>query len=97
MTKKGLQLCISPTRVSGRFRMNVFQQQGMGGLGLGRRISDEFPNFADLRLPSAPMEKISLSKRGLVLFVGAPVGANRPVKLLVLIIGTSTLAATSSR
>ena len=37
---------------------------------VGRRISDEIPNFADLRLPSAPMEKISLSKRGLVLFVG---------------------------
>ena len=67
--KKDSNFAWVPPAFPGRFRMNVFQQQGMVGL-VGRRISDEIPNFADLRLPSAPMEKISLSKRGLVLFVG---------------------------
>ena len=67
--KKDCNFALVPPAFPGRFRMNVFQQQGMVGL-VGRRISDEIPNFADLRLPSAPMEKISLSKRGLVLFVG---------------------------
>ena len=67
--KKDCNFALVPPAFPGRFRMNVFQQQGMMGL-VGRRISDEIPNFADLRLPSAPMEKISLAKRGLVLFVG---------------------------
>jgi len=67
--KKDCNFALVPPSFPGRFRMNVFQQQGMVGL-VGRRISDEIPNFSDLRLPSAPMEKISLAKRGLVLFVG---------------------------
>ena len=67
--KKDCNFALVPPAFPGRFRMNVFQQQGMVGL-VGRRISDEIPNFADLRLPSAPMEKISLSKRGLGLFGG---------------------------
>ena len=67
--KKDCNFALVPPAFPGRFRLTVFQQQGMVGL-VGRRISDEIPNFADLRLPSAPMEKLSLSKRGLVLFVG---------------------------
>jgi len=67
--KKDCNFALVPPSFPGRFRMNVFQQQGMVGL-VGRRISDEIPNFSDLRLPAAPMEKITLAKRGLVLFVG---------------------------
>ena len=67
--KKDCNFALVPPAFPGRFRLNVFQQQGMVGL-VGRRISDEIPNFVDLRIPSAPMEKNSLSKRGLVLFVG---------------------------
>ena len=67
--EKEHNFALIPPGFPGRFRVNVFQQQGSVGL-VARRIADKIPSFDDLRIPSGPLEKISLSKRGLVLFVG---------------------------
>jgi twitching motility protein PilU len=53
----------------GRFRVNVFQHQNHVGMVL-RRIETRIPRFNELHL--APMfEELSMSKRGLILMVGA--------------------------
>lgn len=53
----------------GRFRASAFYQRNMVGMVV-RRISVQIPTIEELRLPKV-IEKISMSKRGLVLFVGA--------------------------
>jgi twitching motility protein PilU len=53
----------------GRFRVSAFIQQGHVGAVL-RRIITEIPTVEDLELPSI-LNEISLTKRGLVILVGA--------------------------
>lgn len=52
-----------------RFRVNAFMQRGSVGMVL-RMIRSDVPNFAELLLPKV-LEDISMTKRGLVIFVGA--------------------------
>ena len=54
----------------GRFRVNIFQQQGEVGIVV-RRISCQIPTFDELNLQSPVLEKLALTRRGLILFVGA--------------------------
>ena len=53
----------------GRFRVNVFQHQNNIGMVL-RRIETHIPTFDELQLP-AMLEDLSMTKRGLILMVGA--------------------------
>ncbi len=53
----------------GRFRVNVFQHQNNIGMVL-RRIETHIPTIDELRLPQL-LEELSMTKRGLVLVVGA--------------------------
>jgi twitching motility protein PilU len=53
----------------GRFRVNVFQHQNNIGMVL-RRIETHIPSFDELQLP-AMLEELSMTKRGLILMVGA--------------------------
>ena len=53
----------------GRFRVNVFQHQNNIGMVL-RRIETHIPSFDELQLP-AMLEGLSMTKRGLILMVGA--------------------------
>jgi len=53
----------------GRFRVNAFTQRGSMGMVL-RVIKSEIPRFEDLDLPPV-LRDISMTKRGLVIFVGA--------------------------
>lgn len=52
----------------GRFRINIFQQRLQAGLVI-RRIISRIPTFKELRLPKI-LEKLSLTKRGLILLTG---------------------------
>src|SRR4030067_3625161 len=65
--EKECNFAISPAGI-GRFRVNVFMQQGHTRLGL-RTITTQIPNFNDLKLPPV-LKDVSLSKRGLVILVG---------------------------
>ena len=67
-TEKECNFAVNPEGL-GRFRINVFQQQGQVGMVV-RRISDHIPTFDELNLPSAILEKISMARRGLVFFAG---------------------------
>ncbi len=53
----------------GRFRVSAFMQQGQVGLVL-RTINTTIPRFEELMLPPV-LREIVMSKRGLVIFVGA--------------------------
>ncbi len=53
----------------GRFRVSAFQQRNHIGMVL-RRIETQIPTIEDLRLPNM-LKKLSLTKRGLIIFVGA--------------------------
>ena len=59
---------ISPAEI-GRFRVNIFVQQARVGMVL-RTIETKIPKFDDLNLPKV-LADIALTKRGLVIFVGA--------------------------
>lgn len=59
---------IAPHEI-GRFRVNVFMQQQRVGMVL-RTIETRIPRFDELNLPKV-LQEISLTKRGLVIFVGA--------------------------
>ncbi len=52
----------------GRFRVNVFQQRNQVGMVL-RKIETLIPSFDDLNLPPI-LEELSMTKRGIILFVG---------------------------
>lgn len=52
-----------------RFRVSAFYQQGQVGM-VCRRIETEIPTFESLGLPEM-LTDLSLSKRGIILFVGA--------------------------
>ncbi|MAA75077.1 MAG: type IV pili twitching motility protein PilT [Salinisphaeraceae bacterium] len=64
---KECQFAISPK--IGRFRVSAFVQQGRIGAVL-RTINTEIPTLAELDLPES-LKDIVMSKRGLVIFVGA--------------------------
>jgi len=53
----------------GRFRCNVFRQNGEPGF-VFRHIRGEIPSFKDLNLPVEPLKKLAGLKRGLVLATG---------------------------
>jgi len=65
---KECNFAISPTGI-GRFRVNAFVTQGNVGVVL-RVINTIIPTFDDLKLP-AVLKDVALTKRGLVLLVGA--------------------------
>jgi twitching motility protein PilU len=65
---KECNFAISPGGI-GRFRVNAFVQQARIGMVL-RTITTTIPKFEDLRLP-AVLKDIVMSKRGLILMVGA--------------------------
>ena len=53
----------------GRFRVSAFYQRNLVGMVL-RRIEINIPTMEELRLPEI-LKKLSMTKRGLVIFVGA--------------------------
>ena len=53
----------------GRYRVSAFQQRNHVGMVL-RRIETTIPTIEELRLPNI-LKKLALTKRGLVIFVGA--------------------------
>ena len=65
---KECNFAISPQGI-GRFRVNAFVQQGHIGLVL-RTIPQNMPTIDSLGLPQV-LKELSMSKRGLVIFVGA--------------------------
>jgi len=65
-----------------RFRVNAFTQRGSVGVVL-RVIRSEIPEFKDLNLPPI-LKDISLTKRGLVIFVGAT-GSGKSTSLAAMV------------
>ncbi|VAW53672.1 Type IV pilus assembly ATPase component PilU [hydrothermal vent metagenome] len=65
-----------------RFRVNAFTQRGSVGVVL-RVIRSDIPLFEDLNLPSI-LKDISLTKRGLVIFVGAT-GSGKSTSLAAMV------------
>jgi twitching motility protein PilU len=78
---KECNFAINPTGI-GRFRVNCFVQQGLIG-GVMRVITTAIPTFEDLRLPPV-MKDVAMTKRGLVLFVGAT-GSGKSTSLAAMI------------
>ncbi|KEF32300.1 MAG: PilT/PilU family type 4a pilus ATPase [Gammaproteobacteria bacterium] len=66
----------------GRFRINIFRQRNEISI-VARNIVTEIPNADDLGLPSI-LKDVVMSKRGLVLFVGAT-GSGKSTSLAALI------------
>jgi len=79
--KKEINFAISPPGI-GRFRVNVFLQLGRVGVVL-RTIRSTIPRFEDLMLPD-PMSELALTKRGLVIVVGAT-GSGKSTTLAAMI------------
>ena len=78
---KECNFAIAPTGV-GRFRVNAFVQQGQVGLVL-RTIPQTLPTIDGLGLPSV-LKDVSLSKRGLVILVGAT-GSGKSTSLAAMV------------
>lgn len=72
---------ISPQEI-GRFRVNVFMQQQRVGMVL-RKIETRIPKVDELNLPPV-LKEIALTKRGLVIFVGAT-GSGKSTSLAAMI------------
>ncbi len=72
---------ISPQEI-GRFRVNIFMQQGRVGMVL-RTIESKIPKFDELSLPKV-LADIALTKRGLVIFVGAT-GSGKSTSLAAMV------------
>ncbi|SPZ03699.1 twitching motility protein PilU [Pseudomonas luteola] len=70
------------SRGVGRFRVSAFYQRNLVGMVL-RRIEVNIPTLDPLRLPEA-LKKLSMTKRGLVLFVGAT-GTGKSTSLAAMI------------
>jgi len=66
----------------GRFRVSAFYQRDLAGMVL-RRIETNIPTIDDLKLPEV-LKKLALTKRGLVLFVGAT-GTGKSTSLAAMI------------
>src|SRR6266404_4582639 len=78
---KECNFAIAPATI-GRFRVNCFVQMGCVGMVL-RVITTTIPNFDDLKLP-AVMKEVAMTKRGLVIFVGAT-GSGKSTSLAAMI------------
>jgi len=78
---KECNFAISPDGI-GRFRVNIFVQQGCVGMVL-RTITSEIPNFDALKLPPV-LKDVSLTKRGLVILVGGT-GSGKSTSLAAMI------------
>lgn len=65
-----------------RFRVNAFTQRGSVGVVL-RVIRSDIPEFDDLNLPEI-LREISMTKRGLVIFVGAT-GSGKSTSLAAMV------------
>ncbi len=72
---------IAPPEI-GRFRVNVFVQQGRTGMVL-RTINTVIPRFEDLGLPPV-LKDIAMVKRGLVVFVGGT-GSGKSTSLAAMV------------
>lgn len=72
---------INPTGI-GRFRVSAFYQRNNVGMVL-RAITSDIPNIEELNLPPI-IKELSLTKRGLVLFVGAT-GSGKSTSLAAMI------------
>ncbi len=72
---------LSPEGI-GRFRVNVFQQRNSVGMVL-RKIETRIPTIDELTLPSN-IKEIAMTKRGLVIFVGAT-GSGKSTSLAAMI------------
>jgi twitching motility protein PilU len=79
--EKECNFAISPAGI-GRFRVNVFMQQGHVGMVM-RTITTKIPNFDELRLPPV-LKDVSLTKRGLVILVGGT-GSGKSTSLAAMI------------
>jgi twitching motility protein PilU len=79
--EKECNFAISPEGI-GRFRVNVFLQQGRVGMVL-RTINTQIPSMATLKLPEV-MKDITMTKRGLVILVGGT-GSGKSTTLAALI------------
>jgi len=66
----------------GRFRVNIYRQRGSVGMVI-RQITTEIPSLHDLNLPDI-FKDIAMSKRGLVLMVGAT-GSGKSTSLAALV------------
>jgi len=66
----------------GRFRVNVYRQRGTVGMVI-RQITTEIPSLDDLNLPEI-FKDLAMSKRGLVLMVGAT-GSGKSTSLAALV------------
>ena len=74
---KEANFAIAPPGI-GRFRVSAFIQQGLTGCVI-RTINSTIPTIEDLELP-AVLKDIVMTKRGLVIGVGAP-GSGKPTTL----------------
>ena len=72
---KECNFAISPAGI-GRFRVNAFVQMGSIGMVL-RTINAKIPTFEELGLPPV-LREIALTKRGLVIMVGATGSGKSP-------------------
>lgn len=79
--RRGANFAISPDGI-GRFRVNIFTQQGKTGLVL-RVITTEIPDFDKMGLPPI-LKKVVMEKRGLVLLVGGT-GSGKSTTLAAMI------------
>jgi twitching motility protein PilU len=79
--KKEINFAISPSGI-GRFRVNAFMQLGRVGVVL-RTIQSKIPKIDELDLPPV-MADLSLSKRGLIIMVGAT-GSGKSTTLAAMI------------
>ena len=78
---KECNFAIAPPGV-GRFRVNAFVQQGRVGMVL-RTITTDIPKFDELGLPPV-LKDIIMSKRGIMMFVGAT-GAGKSTSMASLL------------
>ena len=78
---KECNFAISPHGV-GRFRVNAFMQQGHVGIVL-RTIPQKLPTIDSLGLPQV-MKEVSMTKRGLVIMVGAT-GSGKSTSLAAMV------------
>tara|TARA_R110001599_G_scaffold353676_1_gene595058 strand:- start:85032 stop:86168 length:1137 start_codon:yes stop_codon:yes gene_type:complete len=78
---KEANFAISPTSI-GRFRVSAFVQQGKVGMVL-RTITTEIPDISKIGVP-ASMKDIAMTKRGLVIMVGAT-GSGKSTTLAAMI------------
>jgi twitching motility protein PilU len=79
--EKECNFAISPEGI-GRFRVNVYLQQGNVAMVM-RTITTKIPRFDDLKLPEV-LKSVSLTKRGLVILVGAT-GSGKSTSLAAMI------------